>query len=71
MKSYRAEIDGIRAIAIILVVLFHLTLTRLGQGGYIGVDVFFVLSGYLITGHLRKDLKDNSAELSNFIVAAS
>lgn len=52
--SYRADIDGLRAVSILLVVAFHAGLARL-SGGYVGVDVFFVLSGYLITGLLLKE----------------
>jgi len=46
--SYRADIDGLRAVAVAAVVVFHAFPTRL-TGGFIGVDVFFVISGYLIT----------------------
>lgn len=46
--GYRADIDGLRAVAVISVIAFHLSRTLL-PGGYLGVDVFFVLSGYLIT----------------------
>ena len=45
---YRAEIDGLRAIAVVSVVLFHYGFGI--DGGYVGVDIFFVISGYLITG---------------------
>ena len=50
----RPEIQGLRAIAVMLVVLYHLWPKRL-TGGYIGVDVFFVISGFLITAHLVRD----------------
>jgi len=53
MTAYRADIDGLRAISVVAVILFHM---RAGcQGGYVGVDVFFVISGYLITGLILKD----------------
>jgi peptidoglycan/LPS O-acetylase OafA/YrhL len=45
---YRPEIDGLRAIAVIPVIFFHAQ-WNLFRGGYVGVDVFFVISGYLIT----------------------
>src|SRR5690242_11553889 len=47
--QYRPEIDGLRAIAVLAVVLFH---AGFGPAGYVGVDVFFVISGYLITSIL-------------------
>jgi peptidoglycan/LPS O-acetylase OafA/YrhL len=53
IRAYRPDIDGLRALAIILVVAYH----YFGlPGGYVGVDVFFVISGYLITGILLSDL---------------
>jgi len=53
---FRTDLQGLRAIAVILIVLYHAGVTGL-SGGYIGVDVFFVLSGYLITGLLVRELQ--------------
>ena len=55
--SYRPEIDGLRALAILGVILFHIHPSWL-QGGFVGVDVFFVISGFLITGILERELSD-------------
>ena len=51
---YRPEIDGLRAVAVVPVVLFHAGISAVG-GGYVGVDVFYVISGYLITSILLAD----------------
>lgn len=49
--QYRREIDGLRAVAVLPVILFHAGFSVF-SGGYVGVDVFFVISGYLITSIL-------------------
>src|SRR5262245_33067704 len=53
--SYRPDIDGIRALAVLLVVGFHAAPNSI-RGGYVGVDVFFVISGYLITALIQSDI---------------
>jgi peptidoglycan/LPS O-acetylase OafA/YrhL len=62
--KYRAHIDGLRAVAVMAVLLFHADL-GLG-GGYVGVDVFFVISGYLITGLILKDLNGGHFKITEF-----
>ena len=58
--SYRPEIDGLRTISVIAVILYHAQITIFGQqpfkGGFVGVDIFFVISGYLITSIILKEL---------------
>ncbi|MDG2381615.1 MAG: acyltransferase family protein [Pirellulaceae bacterium] len=61
---YRPEIDGLRALAIVPVVMFHLELGL--PGGFIGVDVFFVISGFLITGIIRRGLENETFSLLEF-----
>lgn len=55
--GFRPDIEGLRAVAVLLIVLFHADLPLLG--GFIGVDVFFVISGFLITGLLVRELDDS------------
>jgi peptidoglycan/LPS O-acetylase OafA/YrhL len=64
-QGYLPHLDGLRAIAVGLVVLFHAGYTTL-SGGFIGVDVFFVLSGFLITGQLAKNLDKGQFSFSQF-----
>ncbi|MFQ3191548.1 MAG: peptidoglycan/LPS O-acetylase OafA/YrhL [Paraglaciecola sp.] len=66
MKNfYRTEIDGLRAIAVIPVVLFHSGL-ELFSGGYVGVDIFFVISGYLISNIILGDIKEEKFSILSF-----
>ena len=64
-SAYRPDIDGLRTIAVIPVILFHADFL-LWHGGYIGVDVFFVISGFLISSILLKDLEGNRFSLATF-----
>jgi peptidoglycan/LPS O-acetylase OafA/YrhL len=69
--NYRPEIDGLRAIAVFAVIVYHAKIFLFGhqlfQGGFIGVDIFFVISGYLITTLILKELNEtNSFSFKNF-----
>lgn len=63
--GYRPEVDGLRAVAVVSVILFH---TGLGvaTGGYIGVDIFFVISGYLISSIILQQLKEKRFSFTGF-----
>jgi len=63
--KYRPEIDGLRALAVVPVLLFHAGLP-LFSGGYVGVDIFFVISGYLITSIILKEQSLGTFRISNF-----
>ena len=64
-RRYITELDGIRAIAVIMVLAYHLKLA-LFKSGFLGVTVFFVLSGYLITGILISEVEEGTIDLKNF-----
>jgi len=63
--KYRAEIDGLRALAVLPVILFHAGFEWF-SGGFVGVDVFFVISGYLITSILIEDIENNRFSIVHF-----
>ncbi|KNG92934.1 hypothetical protein ATO11_15545 [Pseudaestuariivita atlantica] len=62
---YRSDIDGLRAVAVLPVILFHAGIPG-ADGGFIGVDIFFVISGYLITGLLLNDLAQGRYSIAHF-----
>ncbi|WP_061222774.1 acyltransferase family protein [Leptospira weilii] len=64
-KEYRPDIDGLRAIAILLVVAYHTVPYRF-KGGFIGVDIFFVISGYLISNIIFKSLESDTFSFKDF-----
>lgn len=65
MPGYRKEIDGLRAVAVLPVLFFHAGFAGF-YGGFVGVDIFFVLSGYLITSIILADLQQQRFSIVNF-----
>ncbi|WP_419710223.1 acyltransferase family protein [Pseudomonas sp. NFX224] len=63
--KYRSDIDGLRAVAVIAVLLHHLNSSLL-PGGFVGVDIFFVISGFLITSQVYSEVKRNAFSLKGF-----
>jgi peptidoglycan/LPS O-acetylase OafA/YrhL len=63
--AYRPEVDGLRAIAVMPVIFFHAGINFF-SGGYVGVDIFFVISGYLITSIILKELEQGKFSIANF-----
>lgn len=63
--SYRSDIDGLRALAVLIVVFFHANFSWF-TGGYVGVDVFFVISGFLITSSIEKEILQNTFSFKHF-----
>ncbi len=65
MMKYRADIDGLRALAVLPVLFYHAGIPGF-PGGFVGVDIFFVISGYLICGMIDDDIRKGSFSLPNF-----
>ncbi|HUS55384.1 MAG TPA: acyltransferase [Thermohalobaculum sp.] len=63
--GYRPDVDGLRAVAVVSVLIFHLNDTLL-SGGYAGVDVFFVISGYLITQLIHREIAGGNFSIVTF-----
>jgi peptidoglycan/LPS O-acetylase OafA/YrhL len=63
--KYRADIDGLRALAVVPVLLYHVGVPGF-TGGFVGVDIFFVISGYLICGMIDADIQRGSFSIGNF-----
>ncbi len=63
--EYRAEIDGLRALAVLPVIFFHAGF-EIFKGGYVGVDIFFVISGYLITSIIQSEIGNHSFSIIKF-----
>ena len=68
--KYRAEIDGLRALAVLPVILFHAGFEWF-SGGFVGVDVFFVISGYLITTIIISEMAEGKFSIVNFMSVRS
>jgi peptidoglycan/LPS O-acetylase OafA/YrhL len=64
-QTYRPDIDGLRAVAVLSILLFHLDVSAFG-GGYVGVDIFYVISGYLITTIIIRELAAGEFSIARF-----
>lgn len=65
MNNYRSEIDGLRAVAVTAVILFHAAIPGF-EGGFLGVDIFFVVSGFLVGGAIVDSVKRNQLSFIDF-----
>ena len=64
-QKYRPDIDGLRAVAVLSVIIFHIN-SELLPGGFVGVDIFFVISGYLISLYIFREIKNDQFSLTEF-----
>nr|WP_203723394.1 acyltransferase family protein [Citrobacter freundii] len=67
-RFYQPDVDGLRTVAVLLVLLFHVGFSSI-SGGFVGVDIFFVISGYLITGILVSGMERGTYKYSTFIAS--
>ena len=67
---HRPDIDGLRAVAVVSVILFH-AYPKLAPGGFVGVDAFFVISGFLITSLILNDLNEKRFQRGRFLRASN
>tara|TARA_B110000503_G_C6867806_1_gene297400 strand:+ start:279 stop:593 length:315 start_codon:yes stop_codon:yes gene_type:complete len=65
LKIYKPEIDSLRALSVLAVIFFHFQLLSL-SGGFLGIDVFFVISGFLISSIIFHDISENKFSFLNF-----
>ena len=63
--TYRPDIDGLRALAVLSVILFHIN-PQYMPSGFLGVDIFFVISGFLITSIIYKEMAEGTFTFANF-----
>ena len=70
--NYRPDIDGLRAISVFAVIFYHANFFvldhELFQGGFIGVDIFFVISGFLITSLILNEIYNNNFSITDFYI---
>ena len=64
--KYRPDIDGLRALAILPVLFYHYKIPFIARGGFIGVDVFFVINGFLITSILWREMQEGDYSILRF-----
>ena len=64
-KYYRPDIDGLRGIAVLAVIFFHFDISFF-KGGFLGVDIFFVISGYLITNLILREINEGNFKILIF-----
>ena len=65
--TYKPEIDGLRAIAVLSVIIYHIN-SNILPSGFVGVDIFLVISGYLITSIIIKSYKEHEFSLYSFYI---